>query len=214
MPFRQVLPFLRLRLMPSTVISNTWRVFVAIELPAKVRKRLSEHIGRLRTLVPDAQASWVREENLHLTLKFLGDVPITKVELVAQATERAAKTVEPFELNVLGCGAFPPKGQPRVLWVGIDDPSGQLALLRTTLEDESAEAGFPREEKPFHPHLTIARIRKPHDSRHLAAVHQEIGFEPETVRASKLALISSELGSEGSRHTIVARYALASSKLD
>lgn len=196
--------------MPSTEISNKWRVFVAIELPATVRRKLIDHIDRLRSTMPEVRASWGREDNLHLTLKFLGDIPLPKVEAVAQATQSAAKTVEPFELTVMGCGAFPPKGQPRVLWVGLEDASGQLALLHTALEDECAKAGFPREERSFHPHFTIARIRKPHDARHAAAVHQEMGFDPETVRASELAVIRSELRSEGSRHTVISRHSLLS----
>jgi 2'-5' RNA ligase len=159
-PFRQCcFLFLRLRLMPSTEIANTWRVFVAIELPVAVRRKLTEHIDRLRDSIPNARASWVRDENLHLTLKFLGDIPFTNVEKLSAAASIATTTASPFEVNVEGCGAFPPRGQPRVLWIGIDDPSGQLALLRTALEAECARAGFPRDERPFHPHLTIARIR-------------------------------------------------------
>jgi RNA 2',3'-cyclic 3'-phosphodiesterase len=196
--------------MPSTEISNTWRVFVAIELPVAVRRRLIEHIDGLRDTMAEVRASWCREENLHLTLKFLGDTPVTRVEGLAQAARLAASKVEPFEIVIGGCGAFPPRGQPRVLWIGIDDPSGQLALLRTALESECANVGFPREDRPFHPHLTIARIRKPHDSRHLAATHKEMVFERETVRASELAVIRSELRSEGSRHTVISRHSFLS----
>jgi RNA 2',3'-cyclic 3'-phosphodiesterase len=192
--------------------NESWRLFVAIELPAKVRKRLSEHIGRLRILVPDERASWVPEENLHLTLKFLGDVTLTKVELVAQATQGAAELVESFELIVGGVGAFPPNGQPRVLWIGIEDPSGRLGLLHQQLEAACEEAGLAREQRPFHPHLTIARLRKPQGSRQLAIIHKELGFDRETVLASDLALIRSELQSDGARHTTVARHALSSAK--
>jgi len=194
--------------MPSTEVSSKWRLFVAIELPASVRRKLIDHIDRLRSSMPDIRASWSREENLHLTLKFLGDIPVTKVEALAQAARRATIKVEPFEIVVGGCGAFPSKGQPRVLWIGIEDRSGRLALLNRALEDECANAGFPREERPFHPHLTLARLRKPHDSRHLAAVHQEMGLEPEEVRASELAVIRSELLSGGSRHTVISRHSL------
>lgn len=196
--------------MPSTEISNTWRVFIAIELPTALRRKLKEHIDRLRTAVPHVRASWVRDENLHLTLKFLGDTPVAKVEALAQAAQRAATTHSPFEIIVGGCGAFPPKGQPRVLWVGLEDPSGQLALLRTALENECADVGFPREERPFRPHLTIARIRKPHDSRRLAAAHKEMVFDGETVRVSELAVIRSEVRSEGSRHTVISRHSFLS----
>ena len=200
--------------MSSTEISNTWRIFVAIELPAPVRRKLIEHIDRLRSAMPEVRASWSREQNLHLTLKFLGDIPATNVERLSAAASIATTRVEPFEIVVEGCGAFPPRGQPRVLWVGIRDPSGQLALLHRTLEDECAIAGFPREQRPFHPHLTIARIRKPHDSRHLAAMHQELGFEPKTVRASELAVIRSELRSEGSQHTPISRHAFSSLQIE
>lgn len=195
--------------MSSNESSNKWRIFVAIELPTPVRRKLIEHIDRLRSTMPEVRASWGREENLHLTLKFVGDTLVTRVEALAQAAQRAASKVEPFEIIVEGCGAFPPHGQPRVLWVGTEDASGHLTLLNRALEDECAKAGFPREQRPFHPHLTIARIRKPNDSRRLAAIHKELGFQPETVRASELAVIRSELRSEGSRHTIISRKAFS-----
>jgi 2'-5' RNA ligase len=186
-----------------------WRIFVAVELPANVRKHLTEHIDRLRQAIPDARTSWNREANLHLTLKFLGDTPVTKVEALSQAAQRAAITVPPFELVVEGCGAFPPRGRPSVLWIGIEDPSGNLAGLQQALEDECAKAGFAREPRAFHPHLTIARIRKPEGSRELAASHTEIGFDRESVKVSEVTVIRSELRSEGSRYTVASRHNLS-----
>jgi len=188
---------------------ESWRVFIAIELPAGVRQKLKAHIGRLRESVPEASASWSREDNLHLTLKFLGDTPVARIESLSQATKTAASAVSAFELVVKGCGAFPPRGQPRVLWIGVEDPSGQLSRLHQALEDECAQAGFAREQRSFHPHLTIARLRKPHGSRQLAIRHQEIGFEAETVGVSALAVVRSELRSEGSRHTVISRHEFA-----
>jgi 2'-5' RNA ligase len=191
---------------PGQTAPDHWRLFIAIELPPSVRKRLKDHIDRLRSALPDGRASWSREENLHLTLKFLGETPVPRVEALSQATKRVASEAHPCELIVRGCGAFPPRGQPRVLWVGIEDLSGQLGKLQQTLEDECAQADFAREQRPFHPHLTIARLRKPHGSRQLAALHEEIGFEAETVGASALAVVRSELRSEGSRHTVISRH--------
>jgi RNA 2',3'-cyclic 3'-phosphodiesterase len=185
---------------------KSWRVFIAIELTQIVRARLAEHIDRLRATMPEVRASWSREGNLHLTLKFLGDIPVTNVEQLSAAASIAAVKVEPFEIVVEGCGAFPPRGQPRVLWIGIDDPSGKLAELNRALEDECANAGFPREPRAFHPHLTIVRLRQPQGSRQMAAKHEEIGFNREIVGVSGISVIRSELRSEGSKHTTISRH--------
>lgn len=187
-----------------------WRVFVAIELPADVRKALTEHIDRLRNSLPEVRASWGLEENLHLTVKFLGDISVAGVAALSNATERAADVFENFALIIGGCGAFPAHGQPRVLWIGIEDPSGKLSQLQQTLEDQCAAAGFEREQRPFHPHLTIARLRKPQGSRRLAQLHKEIGFNSKTVDVSELAVIRSELRSEGSKHTVISHHELGS----
>jgi 2'-5' RNA ligase len=186
---------------------ESWRLFIALELPASVRRSVKDHIDRLRQEVPDAQASWTREENLHLTLKFVGDTPVTKVEALSAAAQRAANAVSPFEVSVGGCGAFPTHGQARVLWIGINDPSGELNNYYRALEDECAKAGFPREERPLHPHLTIARLRQPRGSRHLVEIHKQTGFEPVSVNIRDACLMRSELRNEGSRYTVISRHA-------
>ena len=186
---------------------ESWRVFIAIELPPDVRRRLTQHINQLRAAVPDVRASWSREQNLHLTMKFLGDTPVANIEKLAQASERAARSSAPIKLVIGGCGAFPPRGQPRVLWIGIEDTSNNLATLQQRLEKECATEGFACESRPFHPHLTIARVRSPHDSRRLAALHQEMGFSAEIVAAAELSVIRSELHREGSRYATISRHA-------
>lgn len=191
-------------------VEEAWRIFIAIELPVDIRRKLKTHIDHLRHSLPGSHASWGCEENLHLTLKFLGDIPVEKVETLSQATQRAASDSSSFELTIAGCGAFPPSGQPRVLWIGIGDLSGKLADLHTVLEEECAQAGFAREQRSFQPHLTIARLRRPQGARQLATLHKEIGFESETVEVSELTVVRSELRNEGPRHTVIARHALSS----
>src|SRR6266404_312162 len=161
-----------------------WRLFIAIELPSNVRRTLIDRIDLVREAVPEARASWAGEENLHLTLKFLGDTEPTKVEGLSQAIQRCANAVRPFEMNLESCGVFPPHGQPRVLWIGVEDPSGQLASLHRELEDECGRVGFAREQRPFRPHLTIARIRNPKGARRLVHAHKEMSFNRETVVVS------------------------------
>ena len=186
--------------------NEQWRVFIAIELPSVVRKSLSDHIHGLRKALPEVHASWSREENLHLTLKFLGDTAVAKIEALSQAAYNAVVRFSPFDIIVGRCGAFPSTGQPRVLWIGIDDRSGELTDLHRSLEDECAKAGFAREGRPFHPHLTITRLRKPQGSRQLAKLHGEMGFTNQQVSVSEMVLFRSELLSESSRHTAISRH--------
>jgi len=188
--------------------TEVWRLFIAIELPAEVRHKIRNHIDRLRSESTDARASWTREENLHLTMKFFGAVPVTKVESISAAAARAVASAHPFTLSIGGCGAFPPKGQPRVLWIGTEDPSGNLAKLHAALESECERLGFVREQRTFHPHLTVARLRQPHGARELARLHQDIGFDSLMVPVREIHLIRSELSSQGSRYTTLSRHVI------
>lgn len=187
---------------------DKWRVFYAVELTAEVRQRIQEHIARLRDAVPDAGAGWNRDDKLHLTIKFLGDVATERVADLSLAAERAVAGLKPFALAAEGCGAFPRRGQPRVLWIGIRDSTEELARLYTRLEEECAGQGFAREPRPFHPHLTIARLRNPKHATRLAASHKEPGFARMEFSVSELVLIRSELSSEGSRYTEISRHQL------
>jgi len=187
-----------------------WRVFCAIELPEKVRELLGKHIAQLKGAVPDARASWGRDSNLHLTLKFLGEIPQHSVGDFSEAASRAVRGVQPFSIRLEQTGIFPAAGQPRVLWIGVDDSRAKLAELQARLEEESDRTGFAREARPFHPHLTIARLRKPEGARTLAAAHQRLEFAPLDIVVSELVVIRSELSSAGSKYTVVSRHALAS----
>jgi len=187
---------------------DSYRTFVAIELPRAVRAKVIEHIEQLRRNVPDARASWSREHNLHLTLKFLGNVPASATPKLSDAIARAISGVKPFELTVAGGGVFPPRGKPNVLWIGVDDRERKLNELYNRVEDECASAGFAREQRSFHPHLTIARLRKPGNERRLAEVHQNFGFPPEMFSVSEVVVFKSELLREGSKHTAISRHAL------
>ena len=185
-----------------------WRLFCAVELSDEVRARAAEHIASLREKLPDVRASWDRAEKLHVTLKFFGDVEEGRVPALTLAAERAANRVVPFTLTVADAGAFPPHGPPRVLWLGVRDPSNELAQLQQALEDECAAAGFKREERPFHPHLTIARPRTPKGAGQLAALHKDYGFAPIELSVTELVVIRSELNREGSRYTTISHHPL------
>src|SRR5215813_4021549 len=102
------------------------RMFCAIELPESLRHQLGQHSERLRAAVPQAHASWSRPENIHLTLKFFGDVKQHLIPKISAAAARAVEQFGPFQIGAGSTGAFPKLSQPRVLWIGVSDPSGKL----------------------------------------------------------------------------------------
>jgi 2'-5' RNA ligase len=185
-----------------------WRVFCAIELSQTARRLVLAHIARLKERVPHAKASWARDANLHLTLKFLGEIPRPSVADFSKAVSLAVTEVPPFSMRLEQTGIFPTHGQPRVLWIGINDQSTKLAELHARLEEESAQVGFAKETRPFHPHLTIARLRQADSARALATAHKQMEFDPLEIAVAELLVIRSELSSEGSKYTVVSRHAL------
>lgn len=189
-------------------VDARWRLFCAIELSDEVRARAAEHIARLRHSLPDVRAAWDRAEKMHITLKFFGDVEQRRVPELSLATERAAQCASPFTLDIAGAGTFPPRGPALVLWLGVRDASGELAQLRAALEDECAAQGFKREERPFHPHLTIARLRQPAGAGVLAARHRELACQGIEMPVNEIVLLRSELRPNGSLYTPLARHGL------
>ncbi|HXI26434.1 MAG TPA: RNA 2',3'-cyclic phosphodiesterase [Pyrinomonadaceae bacterium] len=187
---------------------NAYRTFIALEIPAGLRAAVIDHIKDLREKVPGASASCSREDNLHLTLKFLGDVPIARIGDVSAAASAAARASGPLELILAGAGVFPTRGKPSVLWIGIEDSCG-LYKLQQRLEDECAARGFTRDARAYHPHLTIGRIRKPHGAKDLAAAHLASDYAAQTFTAKELVVFRSELLPQGSRHTSISSHALS-----
>ena len=201
-----VTPSLTVGLLHRCTVPDTFRTFIAIELPADVRARVAQHIACLRDELSDVRASWIREDNLHLTLKFLGNVSVADIPIVSDAVASAAKSVSSFALTFSDCGTFPPRGRPGVLWIGTE--ASGLQILHPAIENELAEAGFPRESRPFRPHLTIARLRQSQGARQLAELHKSLGFPPIEFDVSEVVVFKSELLKDGSKHTAISRHEL------
>ena len=185
-----------------------WRVFCAIDLPREVRERVLVHSMLLREAVPEAHASWSRADSIHLTLKFLGEISRARVESLSRAAANACLGLDAFAISLQETGVFPIHGGPRVLWIGIGDLKGKLGELYRCLEEECAKAGFKKEARPFHPHLTLARLRKPQHARTLAALHKQMEFEPEEFAVSEVLVIRSELSSAQSKYSTISRHPL------
>ena len=187
---------------------KTLRVFCAVEPPAEVRGQVGAYIADLREKFSHVRASWERQEKLHLTLKFFGEIKPSRIDELKAAAERAAARVSAFPIKLNGTGAFPPKGPARVLWLGVADETGGLAALQRQLEDECSAEGFPREPRAYSPHLTLARLRTPAGVRPLAALHLESEFASEVFRVSELVVMRSELGPAGALYTPLSRHRL------
>jgi 2'-5' RNA ligase len=175
------------------------RTFVCIEVPRPIKERIESLQRSLKK--NEAQVSWVKPANIHLTIKFLGDVSASRIEAVRHGVERAAASVSEFEIEAGSAGCFPSPRSPRVLWVGLGSLPESLKRLHANIEDELAREGFPREQKRFSPHLTIGRVRSPHNATLVAEDLIATGFEPEAFRATEVIVMRSLMNPSGSVYT-------------
>lgn len=190
-------------------MSEEWRTFCAIELPETVRERLADHAKQLRQEVPQASASWSKPENVHLTLKFFGNVPTQNLAKISAAAARVAGEFSPFQIRIGGTGVFPRRSRPQVLWIGVEDSSGRLSELQRRLEEEFAREGFAKEDRGYRPHLTIARLRRPEDARQLAEAHIQHKFDLIEIRIIEFVLFRSQLSPKGSIYTVISKHGLS-----
>jgi 2'-5' RNA ligase len=135
-----------------------WRLFIAVELSAEVRRWITDQRNRLEPRMPSGAVRWVQPDGIHLTLIFLGETPSGRMDEIRKGMALATAVFPPFSLAVSDLGCFPNIARPRVVWTGLQ-PSPDLMNLQLRLEDELAATGFPREQRAFSPHLTLGRVR-------------------------------------------------------
>jgi len=184
------------------------RLFVALEPPDLVRRRLAAMQARLQATAGRhaEEVKWVLVESVHLTLQFLGAVPEDRVEAVKGAVAAAAGEAPPLHLELRGAGGFPSARRVRVLWAGLDGDLAALAGLVSALGRHLGPLGFPPEERRFSPHLTLGRARDPHGAPGLAAALAQVAEGPAAPwRASELILFQSHLSPKGPRYEPLSR---------
>ncbi len=182
------------------------RLFVALEIPAVVRGNLAALIKSLRGVSP--QTRWIRPQNLHVTLKFIGEVPETKLAAIRNALA-GVRSEQPVALDFRGLGFFPNEKHPRVFWAGID-ASTNLKTLAANIDGATEKVGIPREQRPFSPHLTLARFEPPRLPEKLrAAIQENAAREFGSVRTSQFHLIESKLKPSGAEYTTVESFPFA-----
>ena len=180
------------------------RSFIAIELSEEVKRGLA----KLRSELERAEhpfVKWVDIGGIHLTLKFLGNIPFKQVDEITEAIKEATQGISPFHLEISGLGAFPNLKQPRVLWVGIGEEIDKLLSLQQKIDSALVSLGFTKEERPFVPHLTLARVRQgasPAERRSFGELAMSTSFETRyPLDIKSISLMRSQLTPEGAIYT-------------
>ena len=194
--------------------STQMRIFVGLDLSEEIRGRIAQFMAEVRGLAPDVR--WAAAESLHVTLKFVGEKPDA---IVSQVQESLVSISAPsFEIAFRGCGFFPTPKSARVFWIGMEGGAA-LAKLAYQIEDVLAGIGIPKEKRDFSPHLTLARVgsgapqrKKADHANSRFAMLQRLAQTPATEFGTMLArdffLYRSQLSSQGSRYTKIARFTL------
>lgn len=178
------------------------RIFIALDIPAKARERLTKYMGRARKLAPEAR--WARGEGLHVTLKFVGQVSDARVQQMKTAL--ASVKTAPFAVRFGGVGFFPNAKAARVFWAGVDG-GDELPRLASAIDAVLEKLGIAREERPYHPHLTLART----SARPLRELQTLLTGPPPrfgTMTAREFFLYQSQPQKGGSKYTKLERFRL------
>jgi 2'-5' RNA ligase len=182
------------------------RLFVAVDLDDDARGAIAAERKRLVDALGGGSSSlrWVRIEEMHLTLEFLGEIDEARAAAVTEAM-REDVNAAPFTMVCAGLGVFPPQGAPRVLWLGVASGYRELIALQRQIADRLASTGRAREPRPFHPHLTLARWRDACQADRGRVLAADRGAEVARVDVRAVTLYQSQLSAPGPRHTVLAR---------
>jgi 2'-5' RNA ligase len=177
------------------------RLFIGLDLPENIKDKLGAIEEELKKFV--SSGKWVRRENLHLTLKFLGYCEEDKVEAISQKIKEVAQIRQTFDFRLRNLGAFPSIKRARVLWVGINEGAREFQALQEEIDKAVTDLGFPPEERQFHPHITVARLKIPRrlDENRLQNLSSQI--PDETLKARSIILFQSKLTPKGAEYSTV-----------
>ena len=192
--------------MPQST-SHYIRCFIAVPLPPDIRDRIDRYLVDLKRI--NQSVKWVRAENIHLTLKFFGEIGTEKVEEIKKVLPAISTISSPFMLDISGSGCFPNIRKPRVFWLGIGrNGLNKLETLYRWLEDNMFRLGFEKEGRRFSPHLTLGRVKKEADFSTLLEHLEKRPFPATAFEINRIELIKSELHPQGARYTTLTGAAL------
>ena len=188
------------------------RIFIAVQLSNDVRAKLKEALERLRETGADMRC--VKPENAHLTLRFLGKVTGSDAEKIKKAMEKALHGICVFKVSFGGAGAFPGTGAPRVVWTSIRKGEKELCRIRNLLEKTLSQAGIEKEDREYHPHLTLARVKSHRAGDKLASwIESNNDLDLGSMEVSRVTLMESTLTRDGPEYRPLAIVSLRSNQL-
>lgn len=175
------------------------RCFIAIDIGSSIKKEIGEFVDSLKKY--DSDIKWVSPENVHLTLKFLGDTPQDNLPGIGDSLRKAIFSYRPFYIKIHGTGLFPNRKNPRVIWVGLENTE-TIGSLKGDIEDAMSSFGYQREDKDFRPHLTVGRVRS---HKGMIGILKELDNFREkdfgSVEVDGIKLMKSELNPKGAKYT-------------
>jgi len=183
------------------------RTFIAVELPEKIKEQIEGLQAPFKKT--DTHVSWVKPKNIHVTLKFLGEVPEERMDQVFSATQKAVEGAKKFSMSLRGTGVFPNPRRPRVIWVGAGSGGEELSLLAGRIEQEMEEIGFPREKRKYSAHFTIGRVKSPKNVEKLMELVSASDFQTEEIEVNEVVVMKSQLDPRGAIYTPLKKTPLA-----
>jgi len=181
---------------------ETIRTFIAVELPQEIQDGLQKLQSDLRISMPDVR--WTKHSNIHLTLKFLGDVQVSRIDSISRILGDVADQFSPFTMGLAGIGAFPNSRKPRIVWAGIEKGADRLVEMAKMIESSMQKVGFKREKHPFRPHLTIGRIRQLRNPEIMReTLDRSLVGELGEFAVDRISFIKSQLDPAGSIYTTI-----------
>lgn len=180
------------------------RAFIAVDLSPQILEKIARVSAQLQEQGKNLPVRWVPIDNIHLTLKFLGNVSLTNLDFLKNSLSELVGRFQPCEIGVRGIGAFPKPQRPRVVWIGLEVPP-ELVTLQRSIEQETVRLGYPREDRGFSPHLTIGRVKQNASTQEMRSLTTliegtKVGFLG-TMRINDVHLYRSDLKPGGAVYT-------------
>jgi len=179
------------------------RAFIALKLPEQLTSLLNSTQQKLMGY--GFKIRWVRPENIHLTIKFLGDIQLSDIDRISAVLSESARNFQPFSFYAKGLGVFPGIRRPRVIWVGLAGEVDQIIGFQRHIDQSLSAIGYPKEKRPFQGHLTLGRFKGAVHSGKLAeALNHQSGFVSDTVTIESVILFKSDLKPSGAVYSELA----------